>query len=378
MTLKNIEEKFISDDEENNGLDNESQANGQNLVTKQPGNIIIPRIVNNGTTAVSLRKSKPHQRLKLLYKYYQENRTQLVLSACLVILNTDMERMLNLTGVRLHNSGQTNKKPLNKPTNKTNTTPYSSLERINKNNSNNNLVINVRNTKVTCTFDNQETIIEECKNSLNELIKASKWPEKAKIMSKENQSDLDTMHLDQIPDMDMSQSSLATSSLSLNYSNPVDHKNTENTACPTAKQTGRPVLNMLTQPQPANTDLAFKNKLFDVKQQKQVIKPNDKPGLSNLINSPNSSTMLLHPEQQQQQNNTNFQSDFIRNRYDNYDNYNEFSKSNTTLAYKEPEISSPASNLVGGASQFNSKFFQLKKSQSVANGQLCSLNLISK
>lgn len=344
------------------------------MVTKQPETIIIPRKFNSATAVFSLRKSKPQQRLKLLYKYYKENRTQLVLSACLVFLNTDMERMLNLTGVRLHSSGQPNKKPLNQPMDKSNTTSSSTLERINKKNSNNNLVINVRNTKA---FDNQETIIEECKNSLNELIKASKWPEKVKMMSKENQSDLDTIHLEQLPDMDMSQSSIATSSMSLNCSNPVDHNNTESTAYTATKQMGRPVLNMLTQPQPANTDLVFKNKLFDVKQHKQVVKSNNRPGLSNLITSPISSTMLLNPEQQQQ-NNTNFKSDFIRNRYDNYDNYNEFSKSNTTLAYKEPEISSPASNLVGGASQFNSKFFQLKKSQSVANGQLCSLNLISK
>jgi len=197
------------------------------------------------------------------------------------------------------------------------------------------------------------------------LIKASKWPEKAKL---KDQSELDTMHLDQIPDMDMSQSSLATSSLSLNYS--VNEASGANCNLP---KSSRPILNML---QPSNTDLVFKNKLFEVKNKTQT-QTKAISGLSNIFAAPKSSTMLTGLENTSA-NQNNLKSDFVRNRYDNYDNYNEFSKSNTTLTYKDPEISSPASNLVGGASQFNSKFFQLKKSQSVANGQLSSLNLISK
>ncbi len=349
----------------NDREDNESLKNETNVTVSQKANPIKQLVVVSSEISRIIKTSqKSSQRLKLCYKYYKENQSKFLLS--FVVLNVNTERMLNLSGVRIQNNNQkmlpTNKphpKPIASGSN-THCINVNTIER--KKSSHNNLVINVRSVK---GFDNQETIIEECKNSLNELIKASKWPEKAKL---KDQSELDTMHLDQIPDMDMSQSSLATSSLSLNYS--VNEASGANCNLP---KSSRPILNML---QPSNTDLVFKNKLFEVKNKTQT-QTKAISGLSNIFAAPKSSTMLTGLENTSA-NQNNLKSDFVRNRYDNYDNYNEFSKSNTTLTYKDPEISSPASNLVGGASQFNSKFFQLKKSQSVANGQLSSLNLISK
>jgi len=195
---------------------------------------------------------------------------------------------------------------------------------------NNNLIINVRKAK---PFDNQETIIEECKNSLNELIKASKWPGKSNSSISNNLDSFDSLHLDQIPALNLSQSSLATSSLSSNFNDQTFNKSSG-------------LIQMFDN---------HPKKIFNTAE--------------SVFASPTSTKFTVSEVEKNKSN---------KRVCNDYDTYEVFVQSNDALANDSEVICSPASNLVGGASQFNSKLFQLKKSQSAMTDNLNSLNLISK
>jgi len=193
---------------------------------------------------------------------------------------------------------------------------------------NNNLIISVR----TKPFENQETIIEECKNSLNELIKASKWPDKTNSSISHNLNSLDSLRLDKIPALNLSQSSSVTSSMSSNLN--------DNTL---------------------NKSSGF-TQLFD-KHPKKILNSTEP-----IFASPTAIKKYAGEK--------NINSKRVCN--NDYDNYEFFVQSNDALANDSETICIPASNLVGGASQFNSNLFHLKNSQSIMTDQINSLNLISK
>ena len=227
-------------------------------------------------------------------------------------LSVNLEKMLNLTsGRKTSNSSSSNNLNIKYIDEQASCHNYDNAHHYRNENKPNSLMFNnFKYTKPTepttakTSFNkSQETIIEECKNSLNELIKASKWPDKSKQLDMNKLDDLNSLRLEQItPLLNSSQSSLATSSMSSN--NPITELD--------SRQYNTGLLN-----------LGSMNYLRDLKMSQQHYQPEAGP-------------------------------------LDNYDN----------LANSEQEeISSPAFNQVGGAGQFNSKLFQLKKSQSVTNGQ---------